>query len=66
MSTQKRDQQGKFTSENPRRFIMRVTAQEKKLVEKFRQIKPSKSTNNNHSLEELQALIRKRVDNIEL
>ena len=66
MSIQRRDEKGRFTSENPKKIIMRVTAEEKQLIEKFRQIQPTKSTNSNQSLEELQALIRKRVDNIEL
>ncbi|MHA1975984.1 MAG: hypothetical protein ACW98I_03670 [Candidatus Hodarchaeales archaeon] len=65
MSSQKRDQQGRFTSENPKKLIMRVTFEEKQLIEKFRQIQPSKSSTPNQSLEELQALIRKRVENIE-
>ncbi|MHA2290098.1 MAG: hypothetical protein ACXABG_15035 [Promethearchaeota archaeon] len=65
MSIQKRDQKGRFSSENPKKYIMRLTAEEKQLVEKFRQIQPAKNTGSSQSLKELQALIRKRVNNIE-
>ncbi len=66
MSTQKRDQKGRFTSENPKKLIMRVTIEEKQLIEKFRQIQPSKNSTSSQSLKELQTLIRKRVNNLEL
>ncbi|MHA1996215.1 MAG: hypothetical protein ACW97Z_16910 [Candidatus Hodarchaeales archaeon] len=66
MSTQKRDQKGRFTSENPKKLIMRVTIEEKQLIEKFRQIQPSKNSTSSQSLQELQTLIRKRVNNLEL
>jgi hypothetical protein len=65
MSNQIRDNKGRFTSENPKRIIMRVTLEEKILIEKFRQIQPSKTSDISRSLKELQSLIRKRVNNIE-
>ncbi len=65
MNSQKRDNKGRFTSENPKNIIMRVTTEEKLLIEKFRQIQPSKTSESSQSLKDLQTLIRKRVDNIE-
>ena len=65
MNSQKRDNKGRFTSENPKKITMRVTLEEKMLIEKFRQIQPSKSSESSRSLKELQSLIRKRVNNIE-
>lgn len=66
MEIQKRDIQGRFVSDNPKTIIMRVTKQEKQLVEKFRQIQPSKKGQRSQFINELQALIRKRVNNLEL
>lgn len=62
--SQKRDAKGRFSSENPKRILMRVTKQEKQIIERFRQIKPHQI--NNYFLNEIQALIRRRVQNLEL
>ncbi len=43
---------------------MRVTEQEKQIIQRFRQIEPHQI--NNYFLREIQALIRKRVQNLEL
>ena len=44
---------------------MRVTLQEKRIIEKFRQIQPSDDDQSDHFINELKTLIRKRVNNIE-
>ena len=61
---QKRDAKGKFFSENPKKILMRVTEQEKQIIERFRQFEPHQI--NNYFLREIQTLIRKRVQNLEL
>jgi len=66
LNTQKRDAKGKFSSSNPKTITMRVTLQEKRIIEKFRQIQPSDNEQSDHFITELKTLIRKRVNNLEL
>ncbi len=44
---------------------MRVTLQEKRIIEKFRKIRLSGDDQSDHFINELKTLIRKRVNNIE-
>ena len=66
LSSQERDTKGRFRSSNPKTITMRVTLQEKKIIEKFRQIQPLDNDQGDHFINELKTLIRKRVNNIEL
>ena len=63
---QKRDKKGRFITENPRTIVMRVTKQEKELIENYRKTQPSKNDPNNQFINELQTLISKRVEGLEL
>ncbi|MHA1944990.1 MAG: hypothetical protein ACXAC6_12410 [Candidatus Hodarchaeales archaeon] len=65
MNSQTRDTKGRFSSSNPKTITMRVTLQEKRIIEKFRQIQPSDDDQSDHFINELKTLIRKRVNNIE-
>ncbi len=66
MSSEERDVKGRFSSSNPKTITMRVTVQEKRIIEKFRKIQPADSDQSDHFINELKTLIRKRVNNIEL
>jgi hypothetical protein len=66
LTKQKRDKSGKFVSDNPRTIIIRVTEEEKQLIEKFRQIQPTRNNQNDQFVKELQVIISNRVNNLEL
>lgn len=66
MVPQRRDSKGKFFSENPKRIVMRVTEKEKHIIEKYRQIKPSKIDQDSQFYREIQTLVRRRVQNLEI
>ena len=66
VSSQERDVKGRFSSSNPKTITMRVTLQEKRIIEKFRKIQPTDNDQSDHFINELKTLIRKRVNNIEL
>ena len=65
MVTPKRDSKGRYYSDSPKRYIMRVTKQEKEIIERFRKIKPSKLNLTDLFTKELRDAVRMRVNNIE-
>lgn len=61
-----RDNKGRFSSQNPKRIVMRVTEEEKLLIEKFREIQSLPESQLNNFESELNKLIKNRTKNLEL
>ncbi len=63
--TQKRDNLGRFITDNPKTIIMRVTEEEKEIILKFRQIQNPEFKRKDIFTQELMELIRCRMNNPE-
>jgi len=62
---QKRDNLGRFVTNNPKTIVMRVTEEEKELILMFREIQNPELEEKDHFAQELMELIRHRMNNLE-
>jgi hypothetical protein len=66
LNMQRRDRKGRFTTDNPKSIIMRVTEEEQQLILRFRQIKSPELNENDQFYKDMRELIHKRMKNLEL